>query len=82
MGEGGEGREKGRGRGGEGRRRGREGGGGKEGEGIEGCDGNWGGGGGGESKRRQMGYLYTVAVVLIKGIHVLVTFSLIWGIKS
>ena len=24
-------------------------------------------GGGGESKRRQMGYLYTVAVVLIKG---------------
>ena len=37
---------------------------------------------GGESKRRQMGYLYTVAVVMIKGIHVLVTFSLIWGRKS
>ena len=34
------------------------------------------------SKRRQMCYLYTVAVVLIKGIHVLVTFSLIWGRKS
>ena len=38
--------------------------------------------GGGGSKRRQMGYLYTVAVVLIKGIYVLVTFSLIWGRKN
>ena len=37
---------------------------------------------GGESKRRQMGYLYTVTVVMIKGIHVLVNFSLIWGRKS
>ena len=34
-------------------------------------------GGGRGSKRRQMGYLYTVAVVLIKGIHMLITFSLI-----
>ena len=43
-----------------------------------------GGGGGGGSKRRQMGYLYTqcMAVVLIKGIHVLVTFSLLWGRKN
>ena len=38
--------------------------------------------GGGGSKRRQIGYLYTVAVVLIKGIHLLVNFSLIWGRKS
>ena len=29
-----------------------------------------------------MGYLYTVAVVLIKGIYVLVTFSLIWVEKQ
>ena len=37
---------------------------------------------GGGSKRRQMGYLYTVAVVMIKGIHVLATFSLLWGRRS
>ena len=71
-----------------GKRRERRGRGGKGGEGkgggargLEGCDGNLG-----VSKRRQWRgkrwVLYTVAAVLIKGIHVLKIFTRKWSFLS